>query len=1080
VAGLVALHVTAVVSDRIGHPCLWPPEAGLGLALTFWLGPWGAGLAATDRLLVHVLGGAGGAGLAPVLGDAAFTFAELLLAWWWYVRLGRGSVRLNDPRSATLFLLLVPGAAFGLGAFGRAWLGGAGDLGEAATGLWVTRALGVLALAPPLLLILTPWLNRSGLVAPGPGDPPEDAWPEGCSWGEAIEGTGLALGAGVLGAVLVGRHAVDPAGDWPWSGVLLLVTVWAGLRAGLRGSAPAAAAAAVLALAAAALGGGPGAQPLALQGHLLALCSTALLVGASTGWIRASEVRYRQAVGHMPVVLYSARLLRVAAHGVPPLARVTLASPACREVFGCEPEDLLGDFGRWLDRVHAEDREVVLAALAQLCRQNQPVTCEYRLRCPPAPAAPDLAAPAERWVRDTLAPRHADDGRLLGWEGVLEDTTQRRALAAGLRRTSTMLHALVANLPAGVVFVRGPGGHPILVNARARHLLGRWEDLGADLTHFPAVYRLHRPDGTPYPWQELPVTAALHGGRRAVRDDIVVHAADGRRIPLVSWAAPARLDGEMGPNGAAVWVFEDRADLQQAEAARLESESRLRTLVETMAEGLIIQDEGGAVREWNPAACAILGVPADRMAGRPALAPAGGCLREDGSACPHHEQPDQVCLRTRAPVRNAVLGIPAAAPAGLRWILVNAMPLLRPGTEGGTSTCQVVTTFADVTAYRQALAVVRASEEKYRGLVEALPLAVVQVDRAGRITYHNPAARQLLGEGNAGAEPWHAAVRPEDRPAAVGLQDQALAGESARAEFRYRGGDGTGRSAYGLGTPLRHDGAVVGATLLIVDLTLQRRLEQELGRVQRLELMARLAGGIVHDFNNLLGAALGLACQAQDALPPGHAAAADLAGVQDALEQAGRLAGQLLTFSKQWRVELRPVPLDAAVGRALALLRGSLPSNVVVESALGCGPAAVRADEGQLQQVLMNLCLNARDAMPVGGRLTISTALASPPGGAGAGGPEPTVRNGRPAGPWVCLRVDDTGQGMSAAVAARIFEPFFTTKERGTGLGLAVVRQLVESFSGRIDVRSEPGRGTRFDVWLPVCALERREDKLTD
>jgi PAS domain S-box-containing protein len=1056
---LVAMFLLHPLLWGLAAPALWPPYLGLALVLTYWLGPWGAGLAAGAVFLARLLAG----GRDPLLTaavDAALTGAELVLGWWWYVYLARGSRRLDDPTSATLFLLLVPVAAVGLGAVGRTLLT-PGTAGPSLTQVWVTDSLSALALAPPLLLALTPWARRVGLARPVPQDRADEAWPESWSAGEAVEAGGLAVGAAILGMLLASRPTHSSAGDWLWWGILLLVIVWAGLRQGLRGSAPAASAAAVAALLTTALG--PVQEEhllLPLQGNLLALASTALLIGASTGWIRANELRYRQVVGHIPVVLYSARFVRAPAPNVTPVARVTFVGPASREVLGHAPPELLGDYQRWLALIHPSDREVALAAVAQLCRQNQPVTCEYRLASPvPAPGPEPLLQ--DRWVRDALSPRHDEAGRLEGWDGVMEDVTERRTLSYSLRRTTTMLHALVANLPAGVMFVQGEPGRLILVNARARQLLGQREDLAADITHLSQVFRLHRPDGTPYPWEELPLAQALRRGMTSMRDDIVVHRSDGRRIPLVAWGAPVSLE-ETDRHDSAVWVFEDLTALHQAEAAHQEAEARLRAVIATMAEGLIVQDESGAVVDWNPAACTILGVSPAEMAGRAVLGPDPACLREDGSPCPRDEQPDRACLRTGAPVRNVILGIPAPDGLPVRWILANAMPLPRRG-KPGAATVQVVITFADITAYRQALNVVRASEEKYRGLVEALPLVLVQMNAAGRITYGNPAARALLG----GAEPgpdgqqfWKALAHPEDWRAVQQMLTDVLRGQPARAEFRFQAG-GAERCGYALATPLWQDGEVAGSTLLVVDLTAQRRLEQQLGRVQRLDLMGRLAGGIVHDFNNLLSVAVGLTLQVRQGLCPGHAAGEDLRRVQEALEQAGRLAGQLLTFSKQRRVELRPVLLDAVVRRTLDLLRSSLPPAVTVEPDLAAGGVEILADEGQFQQVLMNLCLNARDAMPAGGRLTVQT---SPDGRPATAAASP---NGSAAGPWVRLTVQDTGVGMEPEVQARIFEPFFTTKERGTGLGLAVVRQLIESFAGQVEVSSVPGQGTRFDVWLP-------------
>jgi PAS domain-containing protein len=267
-------------------------------------------------------------------------------------------------------------------------------------------------------------------------------------------------------------------------------------------------------------------------------------------------------------------------------AQTTLVSPACADVLGREPATLLGPFSGWLERILPEDRELVTAALAQLCLQRQPVTCEYRvvrsnhLDVPSgretksaaaaggelfAPLLPPAAsAPQIRWIRDTLAPHYSQDGHLDGWEGVAEDITEQRLLAHDLRHASAVLHAIVTHLPTGIYVVRAPLGQPILVNNRARQLLGQREDLAAGLEHLSTVYRLHRPDGSRYPWEELPVTKALRYGATTMAEDIVVYRADGRRISLVSWAAPVDLGGP-GQPAAAIWVLEDRSTLRVVE-----------------------------------------------------------------------------------------------------------------------------------------------------------------------------------------------------------------------------------------------------------------------------------------------------------------------------------------------------------------------------------------------------------------------------------------------------------------------------------------------------------------------------------
>ena len=204
---------------------------------------------------------------------------------------------------------------------------------------------------------------------------------------------------------------------------------------------------------------------------------------------------------------------------------------------GCSPDQLLGDHRHWLERVYADDREVVQAALVQLTRQKQPVTCEYRLAealsqaagaPPPTPGGNRrrrrTTPPPHRlrWVRDTLAPHFDGDGRLVGWEGVVTEITEQRYLADDLRRTTSMFQTLVSNLPTGVFFVQGPLGRPILVNARARQLLGQREDMSATLEHLS--------DGLPpVPQGRLP----LPGGRTARSFRPCVSA--GPRCAMTSW-----------------------------------------------------------------------------------------------------------------------------------------------------------------------------------------------------------------------------------------------------------------------------------------------------------------------------------------------------------------------------------------------------------------------------------------------------------------------------------------------------------------------------------------------------------------
>jgi PAS domain S-box-containing protein len=719
--GLAVLFLAQPQVLAIPNPSLWFPSAGIAFLLVAWFGKRAALLPlAAGFGVATVLAPTGSESYLPALADGAVAALEALAGCWLFLRVARGARRLSDPRSAVEYLLLVPGCAAALGAVGRALVAAASGVPLTTDGvltLWLAHALGLTVVSPPLLVSLTPWLVRMGLA---PEDAPASApvlpGPVGAdrlAAGDVVEIFGLSLGAGGLGLLLALAPGHGLLAGWQVWGAPVLLIVWASLRQGLHGGTAVACVAVAAPLAALSLRMPSEPVTLLLPGNLLAQAGTGLLVAASASWLRSSERRYRQLVAHVPVVVYSVRLA-----GNPPAAEVTLVSAASTALLGCSPDHFLGDHRRWLEHVHPDDRELLRAAVTQLQRQDGPVTCEYRL----APAVPaDWGCEGEswtprarisgltarvrsagvRWVRDTLAPQRDADGRVTGWEGVVSDITEQRVLADDLRRTSSMLHALVNNLPAGVFFVQGPQGRPILVNARARQLLGQREDVQLD--HLASIYRLHRPDGTPYPVEELPVVRALRTGCTTMCDDIVVHRPDGRRVPLVTWAAPVQLVNS-GPD-AAVWVLEDLTSLHQAEAARRETEGRLRAVVETMGEALIVLDRKCDVVDANPAAAALFGGEPATLRGQAMSDLGWTCVREDGTPLPADEHPTRVALRTGRPVRGALLGLHReGGAAAVRWVLVNAMPLGAPPAAG------VVATFSDLTCYRQHREAVRAAD----------------------------------------------------------------------------------------------------------------------------------------------------------------------------------------------------------------------------------------------------------------------------------------------------------------------------------------------------------------------------------
>jgi PAS domain S-box-containing protein len=735
-------------------------------------------------------------------------------------------------------------------------------------------------------------------------------------------------------------------------------------------------------------------------------------------------------------------------------AEVILVSRGAKVIFGIEPDSLLGPFEQWLELVHPDDRPVVTAAVAQMGLQRQMVTYEFRMNPLTANGSDnsDATTAPERWMRETLSPHYSPEGLLDGWDGIAEEITEQRRLQRENQRITGMLQALVANMPTGVFFVQAPGGQPLLVNARARQLLGQREDNAASLQHFSRVYRLFRADGTEYPVDELPLTKALRHGQTSTANDVLVHRPDGRRLPLFTWAAPVYLGAGTKPDGA-VWVMEDLTALQQAELLRRESEVRLRAVFETISEGVIVQNQSGVIIEANPAATAILGVPLEMLVGRSWLGPENGCLREDGGACPAEQHPDRLALQIKLPVRNVTLGIPRV-DGETTWLLVNSLPLpvgtaFTPNTKGA----RTVTTFDDITKERAAQRAMSAAKEKYQRLVEGLPVMLWQLDTTGTVIYFNPATPTTTGYdadelGRTGF--WYDAIEPPDRPRFALAIQEAAHGRQSNFEFHYHAKNKDTRVGFAIVHPYRPDGQQPGSTWLVLDLTRQRRLEEELIRSQRLELVGRIASGTIHDFKNLLMGIVGTVEVAKLATNEPGQIGGHLETIAKTAMHASDLLSQMLAIGKPSTAQPRPLPVRANVSACVALLKNVLPGRIAIETAFPDHEWVVHADETQIEQIVLNLGLNAREAMPQGGTLRFTLRSDS--------------RNGRA---FVVLSVEDTGQGMSAEVKSRIFEPFFTTKQGGTGLGLSIVRDLVERLGGTIEVRTQPEQGTRFEVWLP-------------
>ncbi len=365
------------------------------------------------------------------------------------------------------------------------------------------------------------------------------------------------------------------------------------------------------------------------------------------------------------------------------------------------------------------------------------------------------------------------------------------------------------------------------------------------------------------------------------------------------------------------------------------------------------------------------------------------------------------------------------------------------------------------------------AETLYRSLVEQLSAVtyIAELGLEGNWRFVSPQIEPLLGytpeEWLSDSANWIQHVHPEDHQIVSAAEDATLAGNSFRAEYRVFRRDG--KMLW-----INDSGSLVpgpdGRQLLhgvLLDVTEQKQLQTRLAQTERMEAVGQLASGVAHDFNNLLTIIKGYSSILMERSPEGPDARAAVE-IQQAADRAASLTHQLLAFGRKQTLQPRVLDLNVIVRGLEKMLRRVLSENVDLAIRTASGLGFVKADPVQMEQVLLNLVVNARDAMPRGGRLTISTApqrIVSD-----SGQDETFVR----AGDYVTLSVADTGIGMDAATRERIFEPFFTTKEvgKGTGLGLATVYGIVKQSNGHIGVDSEPGRGTTFCVSLPRVVNE--------
>lgn len=727
--------------------------------------------------------------------------------------------------------------------------------------------------------------------------------------------------------------------------------------------------------------------------------------------------------------------------------QVQYINSACERVCGIARDEVARDgLVSWLPRVHDEDRERMRLAFVQAFQHHAPLDEEFRV------VRPDGQV---RWLHArTVHVETGPDGQLAA-VGVATDITRRRQVEETLRATLSRYQSLYEGAHVGIT-ITDLDGTILYANQSAAELFGATSV------------------------KELLAHARSHGGIRAFyqdpaeRDAFVTDLAADERGRASRVVDMRRLDGALvkfhvscglsiNPQTARPEVFailDDVTERLRAESELRRSEERYRRLVEFLPDGVLVHD-GRQVVFANPA-CArlfdaddreLVGAGLETLVPPDSLASLGIAAAESGGDQLHG--PHEVWLRRR----DGTL-FPAS---------VTSLPLT--DVTGPT----VLSVIKDLTRIRRFGEEIAAQQEILSALVETMPLGILakDLDQDLRYVVWNAymeaelglSKEQVLGRGDQDLfEPDVAAeLRRHDRLAA----ERGLAQDLG--EINLRLGD-RHLDLHVVKVPVRDaDGRVARVFSLVENVTRQKQLQARLQQASKMEAVGRLAGAVAHDFNNLLQVVQGYTETIQLGLPQGSRYLDEAGLVLTAVGRARELVQRLLTYSRYEALQPRLLDLNAVVDQVVGMSRGALPEGIELIVRKGSSLPMIYADPRLLEQALLNLVLNARDALPGEGRIEIETAACEL--GREFCATRPWARPGR----YLQVSVADNGCGIHPDARDRIYEPFYTTKGfgQGTGLGLATTYSICKQHQGYIDFESELDVGTSFHVFLPVLVSEQ-------